>query len=69
MDKTEILLSGKLELLLEGTSPFGPLNSFNCMIIQNLGVQVDISFKLDNHISAVVQHSFYQLSLISKIKP
>ncbi len=45
------------------------LTVFGSSFVRNLGILLDESLNLDKHIYSVIVSSFYQLSLLSKIKP
>jgi len=47
----------------------GPLEPFVEDTVKDLGVILDCSFKMDKQISSVVRSSFFQLRLLSKVKP
>jgi len=48
---------------------FGPLTPQFAPTVRNLGVIFDKNLQYDKQISAVVRASFYQLRLLSKVKP
>ncbi|MED6255989.1 hypothetical protein ATANTOWER_017933 [Ataeniobius toweri] len=62
--KTEVMVCVKIDMLTECSSATSPLNSFSCTAVGNLWV-----LNLNKQVSAVVQSSFYHLTLISKTKP
>ncbi len=47
----------------------GFLTPYNTQCARNLGILFDSSLKFDKQISAVVKSCFYQLRLLSKVKP
>lgn len=63
-DKTEYMLFGDVPLSGSGLLSFKLIST-----MKNLGVTFDHCFKIDKQIDSVVRASFYQLRLLSKVKP
>ena len=76
MDTNFLTLNeNKTEIIIFDAPPSLPLHSLGllksnvCSSARNLGFILDSNFKLDKHISSVVKTSFFQLRVISKVKP
>lgn len=67
--KTEIVLFGRPDQVQVLASSLGPLAPYIGSQARNLGVIVDGALKLDKQVSSVVKASFFQLRLLSKVKP
>lgn len=63
-DKTDFILFGDSHF-----SDFGLLSSNFKPVVRNLGVVFDNSFCFDKQIDSVVRSSFYQLRVLTKVKP
>lgn len=63
-DKTEYILFGDSKLC-----DIGALTTRLKPAVKNLGVIFDNNFKFDKQIDSVVRASFYQLRLLTKVKP
>lgn len=50
-NQTEVIVSGKSDLLLRVDTVLGWLSSYNHSFVRNLGVMPDTAFKLDKQIS------------------
>lgn len=68
-NKTEIILFGSTVNPQAATFDWGRLSAFRSSRVRNLGVILDESLNFDKQISSVISSSFYQLRLLSKVKP
>ena len=64
--KTEITLFGHRD---SNTNMLGPLADKNRPFIKSLGVTFDSGFTFERQVGSVVKGSFFQLRLLSKLKP
>ncbi len=67
--KTEIIVFGPSEMSDTDGVNLGTLSPFRKHQVKNLGVICDSALKFNFQINEVVKASFYQLRMISKIKP
>lgn len=68
-DKTEIIVFGSSVNSQAASFDLGRLSAFKSSSVRNLGVSLDESLNFDKQISSVISSSFYQLRLLSKVKP
>ena len=68
-NKTEIIVFGSTANPQAATLDLGRLSTFRSSRVRNLGVLLDESLNFDKQISSVISSSFYQLRLLSKVKP
>lgn len=67
--KTECIVFGNSNLpSVSAPGPFALAPHLN-HVVKNLGVKLDSSLKFDEQIDSVVRASFFQLRLLSKVKP
>lgn len=64
----EIILFGRPNPFDGYDSAIGPLVSYCQLVTRNLGVTFDCALKFNKQISSVVKTSFFQLSLLSRVK-
>ncbi len=67
--KTEVIIFGPSENSGSSCFDLDYLAPFTSSCIKNLGVVWDQSLKFDKQINAVISSCFFQLRLLSKIKP
>ncbi len=67
-DKTEVIVFSPTDHSQATSLDLGSLSAFRSSCVLNLGVHFDDSLKLEKQISSVIDSSFYQLRLLSKIK-
>ncbi len=67
--KTELILFGPSESVDTSKIELGILSPFRTHQVKNLGIVCDSALKFDKQINEVIKISFFQLRLISKIKP
>ena len=67
--KTEVIVFGHPDCLKDSVVALGPLASKNHPFIKSLGVTFDNNFKFDRQIGSVIKGAFFQLRILSKVKP
>lgn len=67
--KTEIVIFGPSSTHVAPNTELGSLIPYVKSSVKNLGVIMDGDFKLEKQINSVVKVSFFQLRLLSKVKP
>ncbi len=68
-NKTEVIVFGPSDNSQTTCIDLGSLSVFSSSRVRNLCVLLDESLHFDKHISSVIGSSFYQLRLLSKMKP